>query len=347
MRLAVLFGGFVLATLVAGASASTDNHHVKRSTPTGVPYDGRRVVGDTIDEAWVIGALPFTSFDNTCGFAHDYEEACPYTGSSAPDVVYSYAPTGNEVISIDLCHSHYDTKVFVYEDEWSPPGSPFACNDDFHFSDPCFVYTSKIERLHIFEGHTYYIVVDGYGNACGSFQIDVTPEEPCIVACPDGAVLEGEPPCQDEYYDEHNAGCGEGGGWTLVEAHEGDCATVCGESCTFLYEGSGLRDTDWFEMTCEGGAVSATCVAEFPFQFILIYGVDCENLQFDVRQGLPCEPVTLTFNGAPGQLLWLWVGASTFSGVPPSDYIFEVCGIEGNDTPTREPTWGSIKSLFK
>jgi len=339
--------GFALASAVVGASASTSNHHVKTSTPSGIPFDGGRLIGDTLEEAWVIGSLPFSSGGNTCGFTNNYDEACPYTGSSSPDVVFAYTPAGDEIISIDLCHSQYDTKVFVYEDEWSPPGSPFACNDDYHFGDPCFVYTSKIERLTIFSGHTYYIVVDGYGNACGAFQLDVTPEEPCIVTCPEGGLLEGEPACQDEYYDEYNAGCGGGGGWTLVEAYNGECATMCGRSCTFFFQGAGIRDTDWFTMTCEGGPVTATCTAEFPLQFILIYGINCENLHFDVAQGIPCEPLTLTYDAAPGQLLWLWVGPSTFSGVPPSDYRFEVCGIEGDNTPTSEQTWGSIKAMFK
>jgi hypothetical protein len=39
---------------------------------------------------------------------------------------------------------------------------------------PCYVYTSKIESMADTVGHTYYIVVDGYGSASGAYQLDIT-----------------------------------------------------------------------------------------------------------------------------------------------------------------------------
>ncbi len=345
MRITALFAIFALLGIVAGASASTDNHHVKNSVVTGVHFDGGRVAGDTIEEAWVISSLPFTGNDNTCGFNDDYDEVCPYTGSTSGDVVYAYTPSSDEAINIDLCYSQYDTKVYVYEDMWTP-GNPYACNDDFHFSAPCYTYSSAIEMLNVYAGHTYYIVVDGYGGSCGDYQLDVTADEPCVLECPGGAMLEGEPGCYDEYYDGHNGGCNSEG-WTLIEAQTGTEAVVCGESCTYMYQGNQTRDTDWYEITAVGGTVTATVTAEFPVQFILIYGPDCNNLQYDLLTGGPCEPLTLSYNATAGQLLWLWVGASVFEGVPLSDYILEVSGIEGGTTPTTESTWGTIKGMFK
>ena len=56
---------------------------------------------------------------NTCGFYHDYDEVCPFSGSLSPDVVYAYTPGGNEEITISLCDSYYDTKVYVYENSAS------------------------------------------------------------------------------------------------------------------------------------------------------------------------------------------------------------------------------------
>lgn len=347
MRIATLFAIFALVGFVASASASTDNYHVKNSSPDGVHYDSGRVEGDTIEEAWVIGGLPFTGFDNTCGFADNYDEVCPYSGSMSGDVVYAYTPGGDEVITIDLCYSLYDTKVFVYEDMWTP-GAPFACNDDAHFSAPCYTYSSMIELLNIYAGHTYYIVVDGYGSDCGDYQLDITAEEECVLECPAGAQVEGEPPCIDEYDDQYNGGCNSTG-WTLIEAQEGDCGTMCGLSCTYMFQGGSYRDTDWFTMTAVGGDVTATCIAEFPLQFIFFYVIDynCVAYEYLLDTGGLCEPVTLSYNFTAGQELWLWVGASVFSGVPESDYIIDVCGIEGGVTRANDATWGEIKGMFK
>ena len=340
---------FVSMCPVANAPASVDNHHVKDSTPTGVYFDSGRIDGDTIEEAWVIDALPFTGVDNTCGFNDDYDEVCPFTGSTAGDVVYAYVPEGDETITIDLCYSQYDTKVYVYEDYWTP-GDPFACNDDAYYSDPCYNYSSSIQLLDIFAGHSYYVVVDGYGGACGQYQLDVTREAPCTLECPGGAYIEGEPPCVDEYDDEYNSGCTvTDGQWTLIGAYDGDCATMCGRSCTFLYQGSTYRDTDWYTMTAAGGYVTATCLAEFPLQFVFFYVIDYNCIEYEYLLGTsdPCEALTMAYSFAAGQEVWLWVGPSLFSGVPESDYILDVCGILGEPTPVRESTWGSIKGMFR
>jgi hypothetical protein len=42
---------------------------------------------------------------NSCAYADDYDEACPYRGSSAPDVVYRYAATVDLPLRISLCYS--------------------------------------------------------------------------------------------------------------------------------------------------------------------------------------------------------------------------------------------------
>jgi hypothetical protein len=348
MRIATLFAIFALMGFVASASASdTGVDHVKIDGPGGVHYDSGRVEGDTIEEAWVIGSLPFTGFDNTCGFVNNYDEICPYSGSTSGDVVYAYTPGGNETISIDLCYSLYDTKVYVYQDYWTP-GAPYACNDDFYFGSPCGVYTSKIELLNISAGHTYYIVVDGYGGSCGDYQLDITSEEDCDLVCPDGGLLEGEMGCYTDYVDNWNGGCNSTPYvFQTIEAQAEDCATMCGTSCTYLYAGSSYRDTDWFEVTCLGGLVTATVEAEFPVQFIFIYGADCANLQYDLLTGGLCTPLTLSHTGTAGQIFWLWVGPSVFSGIPESDYILDVCGIVGEPTPANDSTWGSIKGMFK
>lgn len=310
----------------------------------GIPGDGAvdgREGGETIETALPIPSLPYTDTGATCDNINNYDEVCPYSGSTSNDVVYKYAPGATVAVDIDLCYSGYDTKVYVYR---APDYvNPIACNDDFYFGAPCYVYSSKIEQLTLAAGETYYIVVDGYGGDCGSYQMDVVPFEPCVVECPPGALQEGEPPCVDNYYDQYNGGCNSTG-WTLVEAQEGGCATMCGLSCTYSYQGLSYRDTDWFTMNAVGGMVTTECVAEFPLQFIFIYGADCNNLLYDLATGGPCQPVQLNRNMSAGVEFWLWVGAQVFSGVPESAYAFDVCGIEGGAIPTVETTWGSIKT---
>ncbi len=109
--------------------------------------------GEDISTAVAITALPFTDTGNTCGALDDYDEACPLT-STSPDVVYSYAPTVDEYIDIDLCNSLYDTKVFVYE---NTSATAVGCDDDYYgFGDPCGSYVSAIFGLQVFAGNTYY-----------------------------------------------------------------------------------------------------------------------------------------------------------------------------------------------
>ncbi len=140
------------------------------------------VGGEDIATAVAIPGLPFSDTGDTCAFLNDYDEVgvftCPYS-STAADVVYAYAPAGNEIIDIDLGASLYDTKVFVYENS---DAVVVGCDDDYYPN-----YTSAIFGLELTGGNTYYIVVAGYGSSCGSYDLQVTgggpaSEEVCFVA---------------------------------------------------------------------------------------------------------------------------------------------------------------------
>jgi hypothetical protein len=352
MRIATLFAIFALIGFVAGASATTNiNPNIKDgSSVSGTPYDGGRTEGDTIEEAWVIGALPFTGNDNTCGFVDDYDEVCPYSGSTAPDVVYAFTPSGDMEIDIDLCYSTYDTKVFVYEDYWTP-GAPYACNDDFHFSAPCYTYSSKIECLNVYAGHTYYIVVDGYYGSCGNFQLDVDMCEPCIVECPPGAIMEDEPPCEDDWSDIWNGGCNSSPYvFETIEPAGGDQIVLCGTGGTYLYFGSSYRDTDWYEITVtETNTLTYCLTGQFnSYAFLIDGNYGCGGLVILASGGAACGvPICLTATVGPG-IYWLWAGTSDFSGWPcGSPYVLTLDGFTGGGTPAETSTWGSIKGMFK
>ena len=136
--------------------------------------------GETINSAWVIDdpALPIQLTGSTVGFMDDYDEVCPYAGTGAPEVVYSYTPTADVTVDIDLCQSYYDTKAYVYENEYTP-GAPYACDDDGNnnngTNEYCNdVWTSVMLGVMMTGGNTYYIVVDGYGNSAGDYTVDIT-----------------------------------------------------------------------------------------------------------------------------------------------------------------------------
>jgi len=144
----------------------SDMSNTACATPTGA------VGGETVDDPIFITGLPFTAFGSTEFYMDDYDEACPYTGSTSPDVVYRYDATEDMAIDIDLCGegTYYDTKVYVYENE---VGALVGCNDDAcnnsHQS-----WLSQIVGQPLMAGNTYYIVIDGYGGGSGEYELNIS-----------------------------------------------------------------------------------------------------------------------------------------------------------------------------
>ena len=137
------------------------------------PVNNGREGGETIATALSIPGLPYNDTGDTSDNLNDYDEVCSYTGSTAPDVVYAYTPVNNETVGVSLCNgSAYDTKLYVYENVYTP-GAPFACNDD-----TCPGYVSELMGMEFTGGNTYYIIVDGYGTDSGYYVIDVTNPPP-------------------------------------------------------------------------------------------------------------------------------------------------------------------------
>lgn len=169
MRFLALLAAFGLVFGVANAEDKWPADYVP-GTPV---YSGERVGGEDVANAVVIMELPYADGGDTCGFLDDYDEVCPYSGSTSPDVVYQYTPTGDGLVDITLCQgaTAYDTKLYVYEDEVTP-GAPFACNDD-----ECPGYVSELMGLQLNLGHTYFIVVDGYYGDCGYYDLDMTGDQ--------------------------------------------------------------------------------------------------------------------------------------------------------------------------
>ena len=138
--------------------------------------------GDTVDDPFIIESLPYTAFGSTEWYLDDYDEVCPYTGSLSPDVVYSYTPSIDENLSIDLCGegTDYDTKLYVYE---NAAGNLLACNDDACSNSTTNYLSALTEELGsavpMSAGNTYYIVVDGYGSQFGNYELNITSDQMC------------------------------------------------------------------------------------------------------------------------------------------------------------------------
>ena len=347
----VIIALFALSSLALAVSPS-NVMPVKESqiTDPGEP-DGREG-GETIETAWMIYSLPFSDTGNTCDNIDNYDEVCPYTGSTSPDVVYAYEPPYDMCVSISLCDSYYDTKVYVYQDVVGNVPWPDGCNDDnFNCVDPPVSYTSWIESVEIFAGSTYYIVVDGYGSGCGDYVLymeEVECPTQCDVICV--GVPEGEPTCYDDYDDLFNGGCNSVPPVFSIQP-VGDM-TVCGESGVYDYYGSTYRDTDWYQIYSCGATISITVEAEFGVLFGFVEGIeDCLAPAFYEYTTAPeCTPTTLT--------TYLPYGPFAIFVSTDSWDLTYVCGVEYSltiegytehcdPTPVEDATWSTIKSLYR
>lgn len=343
------FATFAVIALLVAASAyavsPSNTSPVKVLQPHGAPeFD--RAGGEDIGTAVPI-MLPFYDTGNTALFVHDYDEVCNYTGSLSPDCVYSFTPAVDMCIDIDLCTSLYDTKVYVYEDMYTP-GFPFACNDDF--ADCVNLWRSMLPGLMVYGGHTYYIVIDGYGSDSGDYILDVYEVDcPTALECPPDGIDEGEGPCYDGYVDNFNGGCNSLPYVYSVVAPSEDTITYCGLSGN--YDGNTLRDTDWYELTltCETNTITACIEAEFN---ALVGFVDmspgCPNITsfYSYVLTTPNEPICLT-ETLPAGIWCIFAGVSEWNYWPcDAMYVLTIDGYV-SCVPVEEQSWGSIKAIYR
>jgi len=339
MRLLLAFALVCMTAGVAGAAQwSAGGAPVKGITSIGGQSDLLEG-GETFGSAIVVGSLPFHDTGATCDNSDDINlVTCGY-GYYSPDVVYVYTAGSSGTIDITTCGlAGYDTMLGVF----NAGLAEIACNDDY-----C-GFQSTILGVPVTAGSPVYIVVDGYAGGCGSYDIVISGGAgPCVITCPGGAELEGEPVCHDDYYDSYNGGCNSVG-WQDICPQNGNHAVLCGESGTYYYFGLSYRDTDWFRVYGTGGTMTATLEGDFNTQLIFIYGTNCASPLYDYTTGVPCSPVSLSRTVGAGVETWIWVGASQFSGIPcGSDYVLTLDGIYCTGTATENATWGNVKSLYR
>jgi len=132
--------------------------------------------GETIELA--IPLEPGTCVsNNTSGYLNDYDEVCPYTGSTSPDIVYTFQMDYVADVLFDMCESGYDTKLYVYNTALELIG----CSDDDCENSQGDPYRSFIETEEL-PADRYYVVCDGWGGASGDFELCVTITNPQRVA---------------------------------------------------------------------------------------------------------------------------------------------------------------------
>ncbi len=314
------------------------------------PVSNPRQGGEDMDTAFPIPSLPYAVSGTTCGYNVNFSEECG-SWSGGPDVVYSFIPGSDMVITVDMCGSSYDTFIWIYDDQFNM----IACNDDFYFNgDTCGTYVSKIEQAALQQGMTYYIFVAGY-SSCGGYQMTVTEYEPCVLDC--AGFFEGEPTLHDGYVDEYNSGC-------LMpnypfQSLSGELSgelEFCGKGGWYLDSGGNITpDFDWLIVTVGStGVVEWTLEAEQVTAGFLLQAGDCDNFipPLDSFVVLPCSQPSITMQGVPGEVLWLVVRASENS--PPTgfvgheyNYICTFTGLDQGSVATENLPWGGIKSRYR
>jgi hypothetical protein len=246
-RLRMLILSFCITTPVV-ADHSKSGDHIGANPA----YDTREG-GEDISTAIEIPNFPFTDTGATCDNIDDYDEVCPYTGSTSPDVVYKVHSNHWDWVNIDLCLSSYDTKLYTYDEDLNL----LDCSDDY--IDCTNAFRSQLDLV-LCPGGTYYIVVDGYGGDCGEYALSIAqysvppPPPPPVLVCPVGGILEGEPELIDGYIDLYNGGCDAQTPifQPLSPAPDETALFLCGISGWFETADEIRQDSDWFEIVATG-----------------------------------------------------------------------------------------------
>src|SRR5438093_7062308 len=125
------------------------------SSPTVVPEQGGTFSGTTSGTSSLAG---------TCG-----------SSGSSPEQVFQWTPAVSGLATIETCGSGttYDSVLYLRAGSCTS-GAEVQCNDDACANSTGLIRASRLTPT-VSAGTTYYIVVDGFGGASGSFALRVTP----------------------------------------------------------------------------------------------------------------------------------------------------------------------------
>ena len=257
--------------------------------------------GETVVDATLIEHLPYFAEGTTEGFENDYSLSCVY-GGTAPDVVYTYTPASNQIISIDLCGSNYNTAVMVIAES----GATMGCNDDRSDADGCSYSSSRIDDLALAGGQTYFIVIGG-GNTTydsGTYDLAVLIDGPHELTVPWYADDEGEPPLEAGYVDTFNGGCVDGtlhSNWHSFDPAMGYMAAELGRSGWYPdADGAMVRDHDFYDINIYAqGELTVDLDVTQPCIFVAYAtGANCAGMEAVVWNTVyPGTPESFTVSG--------------------------------------------------
>ena len=334
-----------------GATAPFAPRASAGSTPVAAAGHLRAPDGESIGDARVIPALPYATTGTTCGFTDDYDAACDYA-SNAPDVVYAFTAPVAMRVDIDLCGSSFDTKVFVLD----AGANLLYCNEDAYGpGDPCGTYVSRLQGALLAAGETAYIVIDGYGGACGGFVLDVHEYVPCVLSC--AGMVEDEPALHDGYVDRFNGGCNsprENPPLMLLQGDADGALTFCGTSGFYVTGGLDTRDTDWFAATIGPTGVVEWRVDAEQVTVGYVLQLTCPDPgAYGIVVGGACEEDGITIVGEPGTSVGLWIGPPGYTAPlgmdgHEYDYSFTLTGLSPHRAVSvADVSWGSLKSGYR
>ncbi|KPJ66037.1 hypothetical protein AMJ44_09080 [candidate division WOR-1 bacterium DG_54_3] len=275
---------------------------------------------DTCQGAPVISTFPTTVYGTTVGATID----CP--GVLDWDAVwYRFdVPYGSNNILVDFCPTdgYIWTVGIVLYDECPPECPGYIIASGYQWVTCPSGYDNPQIWWDEMPGPASYwfpvYVIPGKGKDPMDFGFEVSVEEavPCTIACPEGAIPEGEPECYDGYVDNYNGGCNSSPFiWQSINC--GD--TICGTSG--VYDANYYRDTDWFRVEVGDGDLTWTVVAEFPLLiFIIDAGTEnCSDYTILGSLVVPkCDTASLSFYVTAG-VYWVLVMPSDWGNYPCGD----------------------------
>ena len=173
--------------------------------------DPSMVLGETMGNPYIVDQVPFYATGTTLGFMDDYDEECPYTGSTSADVVYMWDAEPGDW-TFDICESDYDTKIYVYDGD----GILLGCTDDSCSNSEGSSFRSDL-GLTVMDYGTLYIIVDGYSGNEGNYTLEVYSGLPVL--------SEEDQPIKEDVEEYQNADreCAVTMFNVYLETEEGDC----------------------------------------------------------------------------------------------------------------------------
>ena len=118
--------------------------------------------------------------------------------------------------------------------------------------------------------------------------------------------------------------------------------------------GVDTRDTDWTTVVVgPTGQIEWILDAEQGTYGFLLRPNDCRDVAIlETLTIVPCFPLSLTLSGEPGDVLWLWVGPTSFFS--PNgfighefDYISTFSGWAAGTVANEKFSFDGIKSLYR